>query len=280
MPSTTSTGWSARLDAVFARRSERTVPLRRSHEGPLRWQRMLYPEGAPVCHAIVVHPPGGVAGGDELDIAVAAERDAHALLTTPGAAKWYRSTGATARQSIRLAARSGAAIEWLPQETIVFDGAAATWTLDAEVDHSAAIVGCDVVMLGRAARGEKFARGALHVCTQLRRGGALAFVEQWRLVGGDRRLDAPQGLGGEPCFGTLWALADPQRLEPALAPVRAALATGAERAAATLLPAGALIVRALGPGPEAVRRALEAAWAALRPPVLGVAARRPRIWST
>lgn len=279
MPSTTPAGWSARLDAAFARRGGRTVPLRRSHQGPLRLQRMLYPEGAPVCHAIVVHPPGGVAGGDQLDITVDAERDAHALLTTPGAAKWYRSSGATARQSIRLSARSRAVIEWLPQETIVFDGAAAAWTLDAEVDQSATIVGCDVIMLGRAARGEKFERGELKVCTRLHRAGAPAFVEQWRLVGGDRRLDGPQGLGGEPCFGTLWAIADPQRLEPVVAPVREAL-TRAERAATTLLPAGALIVRALGAGPEAVRRSLEAAWAALRPRVLGLEASRPRIWNT
>jgi len=270
--------WSARLDVAFAARDGRTVPLRRAHSGPLRLQRLLYPEGANVCHAIVVHPPGGVVGGDALDIAVEAERGAHALLTTPGAAKWYRSANRTASQHVRLAARSGAAIEWLPQESIVFDGASASWTVDAEVDDDATIVGLDVVMLGRAARGERFARGEVRVRTRLWRAGAPAFVEQWRLAGGDPRLSGPQGLASAPCFGTLWALADPRRLERAVEPVRTAL-TDLD-AAATLLPAGVLLVRAVGSGPEPVRQRLEAAWAALRPLVLGIEANRPRIWNT
>jgi urease accessory protein len=277
MQSAPRAGWTARLDTAFAAHDGRTVPLRRAHEGPLRLQRLLYPEGANVCHAIVVHPPGGVASGDELDITVVAERGAHTLLTTPGATKWYRSAGAIACQHVRLTARSGAAIEWLPQESIVFDGATASWTINAEADEGATIIGFDIVMLGRAARGEKFARGELSMRTRLSRGGAPAFVEQWRLAGGDPRLSGPQGLGFAPCFGTLWVIGDTERLTVALEPTRETLSG---EAAATLLPSGVLLVRVLGAGPEAVRRTLEAAWCALRPLVLGIGAHRPRIWNT
>lgn len=278
MAAPAATGWRARLDASFVARGPRTVPARRAHEGPLRLQRMLYPEGERVCHAIVVHPPGGVAGGDALDIAIAAQRGAHVLLTTPGAAKWYRSGGATACQRVRLDARDSAIIEWLPQESIVFDRAQARWTVAASAAGDAAIVGLDVVMLGRAARGERFAHGEIAMQARFARADRPAFVEQWRLAGDDARLTGPQGLGCAPCFGTLWALADPARLGPVLDAVRDAL--DGDGTAATLLPTGVLLVRAVGEGPEAVRRTLERAWSALRPRVLGVPASRPRIWST
>src|SRR2546425_2822413 len=116
--------WKARLSLSFARDENRCVLAKRSHEGPLVVQKPLYPEGADVCHAIVVHPPGGIAGGDELALDVRCERGSHAVLTTPGAGKWYRSTGAWARQSLRF--ELAGTLEWLPRETIVFSGALAT----------------------------------------------------------------------------------------------------------------------------------------------------------
>src|SRR5919201_3803664 len=90
--------WKASLSLAFQRQGQRPVLARRSQEGPLVVQKPLYPEGGDVCHAIVVHPPGGIAGGDELALQVVSERESHALLTTPGAGKWYRSGGAWARQ--------------------------------------------------------------------------------------------------------------------------------------------------------------------------------------
>src|SRR6184192_3562771 len=92
--------WKASLSLSFARDENRSVLARRSHEGPLVVQKPLYPEGDAVCHAIVVHPPGGIAGGDELALDVRCERGSHAVLTTPGAGKWYRSAGPWAKQSL------------------------------------------------------------------------------------------------------------------------------------------------------------------------------------
>src|SRR2546423_14099799 len=115
--------WKARLSLSFARDGNRSVLAERSHEGPLVVQKPLYPEGDAVCHAIVVHPPGGIAGGDELRLDVSAAAGAHALLTTPGAGKWYRSAGAQAKQLLSFSLQG--TLEWLPRETIVFDGALA-----------------------------------------------------------------------------------------------------------------------------------------------------------
>src|SRR5258706_3658886 len=93
-------GWEAVLQLAFQRRGERTVLARRSSLGPLAVQKALYPEGDLVCHAILLHPPGGIAGGDRLEISVAIETGAHLLLTMPMATKGYRSTGAEALQSV------------------------------------------------------------------------------------------------------------------------------------------------------------------------------------
>jgi hypothetical protein len=118
-------GWQARLTLGFERRGERTLLAHCEHHGPLRVQKALYPEGPAVCQAIVLHPPGGIAGGDRLEIVLAAGPGAHAQLTTPGAGKWYRSGGRRARQSLHVRVDEQAIVEWLPQETIVFDGAEA-----------------------------------------------------------------------------------------------------------------------------------------------------------
>src|SRR5438094_9519722 len=108
--------WKARLSLSFARDGNRSVLAGRSHEGPLVVQKPLYPEGGAICHAIVVHPPGGIAGGDELALSATVGDGAAALLTTPGAAKWYRSAGPWAKQSVAFDVEG--TLEWLPQETI------------------------------------------------------------------------------------------------------------------------------------------------------------------
>ena len=116
-------GWQATLELGFRADDERTWLARRRHSGPLLVQRSFYPEDARLCQMVIVHPPGGVAGGDELAIDIVAEERAGVQLTTPGAGKWYRGFGRHARQTVRIAVAAGAMCEWLPQESIIFDGA-------------------------------------------------------------------------------------------------------------------------------------------------------------
>ncbi|MGE5615328.1 MAG: urease accessory protein UreD [Bacillota bacterium] len=269
--------WRARLALAFERRGARTVLARREHEGPLVVQKALYPEGDGICHAIVVHPPGGVAGGDELTLSVDVAGDAQALLTTPGAAKWYRSLGASARQQVSLRVHEGAALEWLPQESIVFDGAIADISLDADLAPRSSLIAWDIVCLGRAASGERYERGECRLRTRVRRGGQLVWFDRAAFRGGDRVLHAPAGLDGHTVFGTMIAC-----LTNDCAPHRASWreCAPAEGEGAISLVDGLLVARYRGDAAEAARRYFAELWARVREPALGVAAVAPRIWST
>ncbi|MEO8565991.1 MAG: urease accessory protein UreD, partial [Betaproteobacteria bacterium] len=153
--------WRAELRLRFERSGPRTVLAERVHAGPLRVQKSLYAEGHGVCQNIIVHPPGGIVGGDALVIDADAGRGAHAQLTTPGAAKWYRSAGEPATQHLVLRAGEAAVIEWLPRETIVYDGAIAELDSRIELAGDAVFIGWDIVCLGRTASGERFHQGSL-----------------------------------------------------------------------------------------------------------------------
>jgi urease accessory protein len=268
--------WKAELHLEFERREGRTVLARRRHDGPLVVQKPLYPEGDAICHAIVVHPPAGIAGGDELEIAVHAAEGAHALLTTPGAGKWYRSGGAWARQRLEFDARDGACIEWLPQETIVYDGALADVRTEVRLAGSARFMGWEIACFGRTGSGERFGRGECRLETVLRRDGRLLRFERGRIEGGTALLDSPAGLAGQPVCGTFLAAAPD--LEPLLPGCREARPESGE-GAVTLLP-GVLVARYLGASSEAAKRYFTQLWRLLRPAVAGRDAVEPRIWKT
>lgn len=271
--------WRARLALDFQRRDAATLLARRAHVGPLRVQKPLYPEGEAVCHAIVLHPPSGIVGGDELEIDVTVGQGAHALLTTPGAGKWYRSAGAWASQRLGFAVGAHATLEWLPQETIVFDAARAAMDSRVDLDAEARFIGMEILCLGRRASGEGFGNGALHLATRVRRAGQPVWLERGRLEGGSGLLASPVGLAGFSVSGTLLAAA-PQIERGVLAACRAipALESGA-RHGLTLLP-DLLVARYLGHSSEAARHWFAAQWQVLRPALIGRAAHRPRIWNT
>ena len=267
--------WKASLALDFRFANQKTTLAGKFHDGPLVVQKPLYPEGGEICHAIIVHPPGGIAGGDELTLKVKTEKNASALLTTPGASKWYRSAGPWAKQSVAFNAEG--TLEWLPQETIVFDGALAQTAYDVNLAAGAAFIGWDIVCLGRTGSGERFARGKLRTSIQVRRDGKLLWLERGRIDGGGKLLESPAGLGGDPVFGTLFAsspLIDKKILET----MRALFPT-AGRGAVTLLP-GILLARYLGDSSEAARRYFLALWRILRPALTGREAIEPRIWRT
>jgi urease accessory protein len=255
--------WRAQLQLRFGRVGNKTVLLERASDGPLVVQKPLYPEGESVCHAIVVHPPGGIAAGDELSLRIKVERNAAALLTTPGAGKWYRSTGPWARQSLEFEVQG--TLEWLPRETIVFDGALARLESTITLCEGAKFIGWEVVCLGRRGAGERFERGKLKIGTRVQQGSRMLFIETGEIDGGGGLLQSPAGLGGRSVFGTFIATSDDSLGEARQAVPEVAL---------TQLP-GLLVGRYLGDSSEQALQCFTRLWKVLRPSAI-----EPRIWST
>ncbi|WP_445939357.1 urease accessory protein UreD [Pseudomonas sp.] len=266
--------WLAELELAYGRDGDATRPTLRRHKGPLRVQKHLYAEGPEVCQHIIVHPPGGIAGGDRLDISATVGANAWAQLTSPGAAKWYRAAG-PAYQHLRLRVEAGATLEWLPQETIVYAAAQAELTTDIDLLGDAKLLYWDIVALGRPASGERFDAGHFQAQLNIRRDGQLLWHERQRAVGDDGLLDSPIGLDGKPVFATLLITGEIdsellERCRNLVTPVRGDL---------TQLP-GLLVARGLASEALHARAWLIELWRLLRPELLGRAAVPPRIWST
>ncbi|HTQ36479.1 MAG TPA: urease accessory protein UreD, partial [Steroidobacteraceae bacterium] len=198
----TGKSWQARLELGFRREGGRTILAHRRHMGPLVVQRPFHPEG-PVCHVYLVHPPGGIVGGDSITLQVDVETHAHALLTTPAATRFYRA-GPHPRATVHQLLAVRGALEWLPQETIVFEGARAHATTRVELaGDEARFLGWEVACLGRPACGEGFREGELLQDFLLYRDGQPLLLDRTRLAGDSPALSAGWGLAGSRAMGTL-----------------------------------------------------------------------------
>jgi len=274
-----SSGWRASLRLQFSARGADTWLSRREHYGPLRVQRPFYPERrqggeAGACHVYLVHPPGGIVGGDELHVQVDVTDGAHALVTTPAATKFYRSDGKLARQ-VQQVALGAAALEWLPQETIFYPGAHARSTTRIDLSAGSKFIGWEIPCLGLPAREEYFNTGQLALDLELWRDRRPLFVDRLRIDGESVARGARCDLAGHHAIGTLLAYPADAAL---LALVRETEGRGAQ-VAATLVD-GVLMCRALAGQSEAVRRTFVAMWQAIRPRLLGCEVVLPRIWAT
>ncbi len=266
--------WHAELELAYARFGDGTRPTLRRHQGPLRVQKHLYAEGPEVCQHIIVHPPGGIAGGDRLNISAQVGADAWAQLTSPGAAKWYRAAS-PAFQQVDLQVAAGATLEWLPQETIVFSAAQAELCTRIDLQGDARLFYWDIIALGRPASGERFERGHFQSHLDIRRDGQLLWHERQRIEGDDGLLDSPIGLGGQPVFATLLVTGE---IDTALLEQCRNL-PGRVRGDLSQLP-GLLVARCLASEALHARDWLIALWQLLRPVLLGRDALPPRIWNT
>jgi urease accessory protein len=277
LPDAAGAGWRAELRLGFQRRGARTVLVERAHRGPLVVQRPLYPEGEAVCHTILVHPPAGIAGGDRLALTLELGAHAHVLLTTPGAGKWYRSAGARGELEQRVRVAEGGVCEFLPQESIVYDGALGTLATEVELEGAAVFIGAEMLCLGRTAAGERFTRGELALRTRISRDGKPVWLERGVLGGGSALLDAAVGLEGAPVSASL--LVATPACDAGLLEAWRAIEPAAGRGAVSLLP-GLLVARWLGPACEPGRAWLARLWGAARLQVAGRAMQVPRIWRT
>ena len=268
------TAWQASLRLRFADDGGATRLVERTHSGPLRVQKPLYPEGARICHTIMIHPPGGVVGGDRLAIDIGAAPGAHAFLTSPGAAKWYRANGKLSTQVVRIDAAAGACVEWMPQETIFFNDARVRMSHEVELAADATYIGAEILCFGRSASGEIFGGGSITQHTQIRRGGKLLWWEQGVLDGGGASMHSVFGLDGATVCATLIGIGRPvpaalldamRTLDPALAVTQIK---------------SVFVARLLCTESELARRVVTGVWQLLRPCLVGCAAPIPRIWHT
>ncbi len=275
-------GWSGRLELNYRRDGDRTLAHDR-HSGPLRVLQSLYPEGHGTCHHVLVHPPGGIVGGDVLHVEANLHAGAHALITTPSATRFYRSAGESARQSVTARIDNGARLEWLPLETICHSAARAENHLRFELKTGGEMMGWDIVALGLPASGEAFESG--HYAQRIELPGV--WLERGTIRGDDKRLlDSPLGFAGHRVLATLWFAAG----SPMTSDRRDALLDAArEQTAAHALARTAgctaphtevVVLRVLAPRVEPAMQLLCGVWALWRELAWGLKPCSPRVWRT
>jgi len=273
--------WSAELKVEILNTAFGTRLGHRRHHGPLRIQRPFFPEGPEVLHLYLLHPPGGVVGGDHLNTRIDTRSDAHALLTTPAAQKIYRSLGSTSLVQTELHAEAGAKLEWLPSETIVYDGAIAQSELRVFLDPDASFIGWDLICFGRPASNSPFSAGNITFSTEVTIGNRLELSERFEIDGGSEVLSAPWGLAGNVCMGTLiCASKHAERLEQLGVAIRDSLGRSHQTCTSVTHLGTLSVLRVQGASAQSVRRVLVQGWSIARPLMLGQTAHAPRIWST
>lgn len=280
--------WHGHLYLHYHHRNGRTTALDR-HHGPLRVLQRLYPEGDAVCHHVLVHPPGGLVGGDRLEVEALLDAGSHALLTTPGATRYYRSNGASAHQSVRLTVAPGARAEWLPLETIAYRGCDAHNHLRLDLAPGAEALGWDVLALGLPAAGQAWDTG--HYRQHLELPGV--WLERAHVDAADTRLlHGPLGWDGHRVLATLWFAAGtplaPSRRDTLLETARAVVAasigpvqsSAIGAAGATAPNDHTVVLRALAPRVEAAMALLQRVWGHWRRSAWDLAPCPPRVWRT
>lgn len=271
----------ASLSLGFKRDGEATRLVDRDHFGPLLVQKPLYPEGREVCQIVVIHPPGGVVGGDQLAIAARIGMAGRAQITTPGAAKWYKANGHISRQNVTLEIGSGGSLEWLPQETIFFDNAHVELEHNVTLAKGASYIGCEILCFGRTASGESFNGGRIHQRIGIHRDGKMIWYEQLNLSGGSPAMRNPLLLAGSTVCATLIAVGQTVSttvLETARESAAGIMAGGGQAGISQLK--GLVVARYLGNSSEMARRVMLDVWSHLRPAMLGREAVVPRVWNT
>ena len=275
-------GWPGRLELNYRRDGDRTLAHDR-HSGPLRVLQSLYPEGEGICHHVLVHPPGGIVGGDTLHIEATVRAGAHALITTPSATRFYRSAGEAALQSVVAQIDDGARLEWLPLETICHSAALAENQFRFEIAPGGEMMGWDVVALGLPASGEAFEAG--HYAQRIELPGV--WLERATIRGDDHRLlDSPLGFAGHRVLATMWfAASSPMptdRRERLLDAARESASSHAlaSTAGCSSPHAEVVVLRLLAPRVEPAMQLLSAVWARWRDVAWGLGAVAPRVWRT
>lgn len=235
--------------------------------GKIRLPRDARAEGL---EAVLINSSGGLTGGDEMSWQAEVGAGARLTLSTQACERIYRARDGLAEQRATLTVGAGASLDWLPQETILFDGGALSRRLDADLHAGARLLAVEAVVLGRTAMNETVRVGSLHDRWRIRREGQLVFADELRLDGALADLGARAAiLSGRRAFASLLLVAeDAARF---LEPVRAALGEWGGASAFE----GKLFARVATPDGFSLRQALLPAIEVLRDnhPL-------PRVWRT
>jgi urease accessory protein len=274
--------WHAQLQLDYRLEGARTV-ARHQHEGPLRLLQSLYPEGEALCHNVLVHPPGGLVGGDTLDLHITADGGAHGLITTPGATRFYRSSGSPAVQRTHIRLSDQARLEWLPMEAIAYNDCLAENHLTLDLAPQAEFMGWDVTAFGLPLANQPFEQGQFLQHIEV----PGVWLERGLLKADDARLmNGPLGLAGARCMASLFFVAgsklDKARKEQALELARNLIAAHglSATAGATSPNPQVLVVRCLAPVVEPAMGLLRQIWGAWRAQLWRCGQNVPRLWAT
>ncbi|WP_456294745.1 urease accessory protein UreD [Vibrio sp. AK197] len=274
----TTRHWPAFLSLGFDRNGEKTRMHQMRFQGPLRVQKPFYPE-RDVCHVYLLHPPGGLVSGDDLSIQIECTPNSHALVTTPSAGKIYRadSQDGAQRQQVHIDVVDGCC-EWLPMETIVFDGAHGKLSTRVNLYGEAKFAGLDVFCLGRPKSALPFVSGSVEQRIALYYQDNPIFLERQYLAADDPLVKAMSGFDRHWVSGTLMVVGIDD-IDLAVSNLQ----TLTEQAGKTLSVTerlGVIVVRYLGDCSEQAQTQLRACWQSVRPLLNGKAACTPRIWNT
>jgi urease accessory protein len=273
--------WRADLKLDYTLESQRTV-VRYLHQGPLRILQSLYPEGDQICHNVLVHPPGGLVGGDTLDIQVTVAEGAHGLVSTPGATRFYKSGGHPALQQVVAHLADNAKLEWLPLEAIAYNDCEATNRAIFNLAPSAELITWDVTALGLPSSDMAFTQG--HFQQHIEIPGV--WLERGNIRGEDTRwLNSPLGLAGSKCLASLvfasGSAIDSDRTTQALEAAREVIESHPLRlqAGITCAHPQVIVLRVMSPLVEPTMDLLKKVWAVWRHTLWALPSTPPRIWS-
>lgn len=272
-----SHNWHGSLNLVYAQQQGKTQVISSQMKAPLKVQRPFYPEDG-VCHSVVLHTAGGIVGGDRNWLSFHLQPNAQALITTATASKIYRSDGMQAVQNMQVQVDADACLEWLPQETIVFDGAIYRQNLQVELAPGARLLSWEITRFGRTARGERFLTGDWKSHTEVWQQGLPLWIDRQWLPGGEKIIDSPHGLAGFPIVGSLAWIG--QAVEPEIVEKSRVLwqkHSSNSQAGVTCLPRG-LLCRYRGSSTTEVRDWFTEVWQLLRSQLLEKSICPPRVW--
>jgi len=273
-----NSGWKAKLQLKFIEENNKTILKHRSHQGPLQIQKVFYPETNGACHVYILHPPGGVVGGDSFDIQVQVDSNAKVLVTTPAAGKFYRSSGNEAFQQQTITVADHGVLEWFPAENIFFRGAKANLRTRIDLSRESHFIGWDILCLGRPTIGEVFSQGHLTQKVDIFLNGRPVCLERLMVRENDAILDAKWGLGGKPVVGSFFCFSSRKDIVDLLRQ-SISLSENDDLFSITLLD-GIILCRYLGNSVERVKRNFIKFWKILRLALRNHEAVAPRIWNT